>query len=446
MSGKKYSFAFRYALRLSLEFVSRFKLLFLAGLVIGVALFFFLSTLLPLLLKRTSVRIGITGRYTVEDVPYTIQQLLSRGLTKIKENGEIEPDIATGWETSDKGKTWLFKLSPDIKWNDGSSLKASDLHYNFSDVETEFPDESTILFRLSTPYSPFPVVVSKPVFKKGLLGSSSWKVDKLTLSGNFIHSLQVSDPAGTSKLYKFYPTEDQTKLAFRLAEVDVIDSLIDPRPLDTWPTVAVTKSLSLNRQVVIFLNTQDSLLSNKNLRQALAYSIDKSAFGQRALSPISLESWSFNPQVKSYDYDPIHAKEIIDDYLADKEKKEVMIKLASYPSLLPVAEKISDQWKQVGIKTSVQVSSITPNEYQAFLAIYDIPLDPDQYSVWHSTQTETNITKYASPRIDKLLEDGRTELDFETRKKIYLDFQRFLLEDSPAIFIYYPEYFKVERL
>ena len=136
----------------------------------------------------------------------------------------------------------------------------------------------------------------------------------------------------------------------------------------------------------------------------------------------------------------------MDQYLKDKDNKILEVKIASYPSLLPVAEKIAQNLKEIGVNTSVQVSSITPHEYQLFLAIYDIPIDPDQYSVWHSTQIETNITKYKSPRIDNLLEDGRTELDFESRKKIYLDFQRFLLEDSPAIFLYYPEYYSVERL
>ena len=48
----------------------------------------------------------------------------------------------------------------------------------------------------------------------------------------------------------------------------------------------------------------------------------------------------------------------------------------------------------------------------------------------HSNQTATNISNYQNPRIDKLLEDGRAELTLVERSKIYLDFQRFLLEDS----------------
>jgi len=43
------------------------------------------------------------------------------------------------------------------------------------------------------------------------------------------------------------------------------------------------------------------------------------------------------------------------------------------------------------------------------------------------------------------LEDGRIELDTEVRKKIYFDFQRFLLEDAPAAFLVNPVSYTVTR-
>jgi len=109
------------------------------------------------------------------------------------------------------------------------------------------------------------------------------------------------------------------------------------------------------------------------------------------------------------------------------------------------AEKIKKDWEEAGAKVQIEITPNVPLNFQAFLATVDIPKDPDQYSLWHSTQTGTNISKYNNPRIDKLLEDGRTELDQETRKKIYIDFQRFLIEDSPAIFLYHPTFYTISR-
>jgi peptide/nickel transport system substrate-binding protein len=136
---------------------------------------------------------------------------------------------------------------------------------------------------------------------------------------------------------------------------------------------------------------------------------------------------------------------MINDYKSTNKLTDLTIVLATPPLLLNKAEIIAKDWQAVGVSANLQVVSTIPNDYQAFLAIFDIPDDPDQYPVWHSTQTSTNITHYQNPRIDKLLEDGRSEINLESRKAIYLDFQRFLVEDSPATFLYYPTTYIVSR-
>ena len=148
--------------------------------------------------------------------------------------------------------------------------------------------------------------------------------------------------------------------------------------------------------------------------------------------------------MKTYGYDVSRAKELIEE-LESELKDGLNIKLVSAPVLLPVAEKIAGFWQEIGVDAVVQVSSVIPSEFQAYLAIFEIPIDPDQYSMWHSTQKGTNITHYTDPRIDKLLEDGRSELEIEERRKIYLDFQRFLVEDSPAAFLYHPATYTITR-
>jgi peptide/nickel transport system substrate-binding protein len=123
--------------------------------------------------------------------------------------------------------------------------------------------------------------------------------------------------------------------------------------------------------------------------------------------------------------------------------------LFTTPALLPIAEKIKGDWAAIGVNTNIQVSNTPPQNFQTLLAIQAIPSDPDQYSFWHSTQSASNITNYhnskESQRIDKLLEDGRRTLDQDERKKIYLDFQRFLVEDCPVIFLYHPVTYTIEK-
>lgn len=436
---------FRYVLRLISAFVTRFRALILLSIVFGVIAFFVLKFVVPSFLVQNSISIGVTGRYTASTLPDFILEMIGNGLTKIDSAGNVAPSLATSWETPDKGKTWIFKIKKGINWQDGKPVNALSISYQFSDVQSSHSDDYTLVFKLQNPYSAFPSVVSKPVFKKGLLGTGDYRVKKLSLFGSYVDQITLENSKGERTVYKFYPTEERTKLAFELGEVNQIEGILNSDPFNSWPKVKITKNIDSGEYVGIFLNTGDKVLSEKNFRQALSYAIDKEKLsGKRAISPISETSWAHNPQVKPYNYDPDKARDMI-SHLPKDDLTNLTINLTTSPVLLKEAEKIAKDWEAVGVKTNIQVTPGIPSDYQAFLVIFDIPNDPDQYSIWHSTQSRSSIIKYQNPRIDKLLEDGRTQLNLEERKKIYLDFQRFLVEDSPAIFLFYPETFTISR-
>src|SRR3990167_7674499 len=428
----------RYIFKLTLAFISRFKGIILASIGLGFLFFIFLRFVSPLILAKNVQKIGLTGRYLVDKLPQNVVGYVSNGLTEINAEGNAIPALAESWGEADDGKTWTFHLADNKVWQDGKAVTATTINYNFEDVAIERPDEMTLVFKLDSPFAPFPTVVSRAVFKKGLLGTGEWKVTKLSLAGSFVEKLIIQNKNGDKKIVKFYPTEERTKLAFKLGQVDEIWDLIDKEPFGSWTLVNVEEQTNYGRYLAVFFNTQGNTLSDKALRQALSYAIDKDSLGwERALGPLSPLSWAYNPQIKPYDYDPERAKDLIEN--------EVEVRLITTPVLLSTAEKIANFLREVGVTTSVQVTSSLPEDYDAFLAIYDIPVDPDQYALWHSTQTATNISRYTSPRIDKLLEDGRLELNTEKRREIYLDFQRFLLEDAPAAFLYHLASYTISR-
>lgn len=404
------------------------------------AVFFLIMTLLvPNLVNKTTQKVGVVGKYTTETLPNSILSLISQGLTSVDKAGVVTPSLATSWQSPDGGMTWIFTIDENAYWQDEKKVESDDLNYEFSDAEVNIIDKDSIEFKLQTPFSAFPVVLSKPVFKKGLLGTGEWKVKHISLIGGNVNKLTLQDKTGNKKVFIFYPTEERLKLGFKLGEIDYMQNIFEEAPFDKWKTVSVEKILSKDHLVEIFFNTEDPMLNEKTVRQALNYAIKKDQFeSQRAISPISDTSWAYNPQVKPYEKDGIKAKELLNN------ATDLKIILSTSVSLLPIAEKIKSDWEEIGVETEIQVVTGVPQNYQAFLATVDVPKDPDQYVLWHSTQ-QTNISRYKNPRIDKLLEDGRTELDVETRKKTYLDFQRFLVEDSPAIFLYHPTFYTVTR-
>lgn len=427
--------SFRYIYRLILAFINKFKVIIVVSVGLGI-LFFILVTFFIPGLNATTTTIGLVGRYTIDTLPEEIVDKISKGLTKIDENGNPMPDVAKSWETIDGGKTWIFELDSNLVWHDENSLKAKDINYEFSDASIEYVDNDTIKFNLQNIYSAFPSIVSKPVFKKGLVGLGEFSVYKANVSGGYVQKITLRDKAHNKLIYRFYPTEERAILGFKLGEVDILRNIQTQSQLFSWKTVEVGKEVEYNNIVVLFFNNSNEKFKDKDLRQALTYALDKENLGEvRAYSPISPLSWAYNPQVKKYAQDKNKAKDI----------KDLSIKISSLPNLIPTAEKISNQWKEYGINAEIEATTTIPTTFDVFLATVNIPKDPDQYSLWHSTQESTNISRFNNARIDKLLEDGRTEIDKETRKKIYLDFQRFLVEDVPAIFLYHPTIYTIIR-
>jgi len=388
----------------------------------------------------------MVGRYRLDNLPNSILGYVSQGLTSIDENGNISPAVASSWESQDGGKTWIFHIDENKKWQDGKKITSSDIKINFSDVIVEKPDTKTIVFKLQTPFAPFPIVLAKPVFKKGLLGTGEWEVKKVTVVGNYVEQIRLTKKKEKDMVFKFYPTEERAKLALKLGTVDKLMDIFNPEPFDAWKTLDVEKNVDYERFTAVFFNnSKEKKTSDKTLRQALTYAIDKDKFEQvRAIGPISLNSWAYNPQVKPYDYDLAKAKEMIKD-LSKDVSNDLSLNIATTPVLLGEAEEIARNWRDLGISVNVQVISSIPENFDAFLAVVDIPKDPDQYSLWHSSQEASNISNYKNARIDKLLEDGRTVTNKSERKKIYLDFQRFLVEDSPVAFLYHPTSYTITR-
>lgn len=384
---------------------------------------------------RKHTRIGVVGKYTEESLPLSIRSLVSTGLVSINEDGDPEPALASSWQVSSDGKKYTFQLDDSLRWHGGSRVKGEDLAYNFLDVKVT-TSENSITFDLQDPFAPFFHAVARPVLNDGKLGVGEYTLAKSNVYSGILQSVVLVSE--TTKLtYKFYPTENSAITAFKLGEIDVLSGLsYVPGDLTNDPTIQVSSNSEDSRIAVVFLNNNDTSLLGKSTRQALAYAIKDKSFGHdRATSPIAESSWAHNSLVKRYDYDLERAQSLLEQDFP--EPSDLTIELKTMLQYLDQAEIIADNWRaNLGIEVSVKVVTSLTNDYQAFLADYAPPKDPDQYTVWHSTQA-TNFTHFNNLKVDKLLEDGRKTLDKKLRKEIYQDFQRFLLEDSPAIFLFH---------
>lgn len=404
-----------------------------------VVLFFAFPKVLPYLKIKTGKDIGLIGKYTVESLPTSVLLTISSGLTSIDDDGSVHPELASSWEISPDYREYIFTLETNLVWDDNKPFLAKDVNYNFSDVATTPLGTNTIKFTLKEPFAPFLSVVSKPIFKKNLIGVGKEKIASLKLNGQVIEKMNFKN--GSS--LRFYPNEKSAKLAFQLGEIQEIQGIANPQQLENWKNVKITPEINYHQFVGIFFDTANPALNSKSLRQALAYAV-KDRWEPAALSPISIKSWTYNKDVKPYNYDLANAKTLFKKAVGEDNHSMSSITLSTIPSLLSTAENIKADWEQLGLETKIKVINNFEEGFEALLVTQDIPSDPDQYTLWHSTQPN-NISKYNNPKVDKLLEEGRKTHKQEERKEIYLDFQKTIVEDLPAIFLYYPTSYNISR-
>lgn len=396
----------------------------------------------------------MVGAYTIENLPPVVIDKLSKGLTKVNDDGTIEPNIAKTWETKDNGKTYIFKLHEKLKFSNGSPVTSENIRSNYSDVKVEKPDKYTIVYKLKDSYAPFLVTASKPVFDKGLSGVGEYRIEDVKLNGNFVQTLKlVSKNSRFDTIqYQFYPSEEALKMAFLMGEINQTQELKDIKfrdtSVDSYPNTKVERYTAYSDLVTVFYNYTDRELSDKKVRLAMNYALpDEFAGGESAFLPYSLKSIYYNRDlaVKTQDFE--HAKLLLSSAESASDSAQTrQVTMKTLKKYKPAAEAIAAAWKQIGIETKIEEINSVPDNFQIFLGDFTVPHDPDQYRLWHSSQIQlNNISRYKNVRIDKLLEDGRKTTNFDERKKIYDDFQKYLIEDAPASFLYFPYEYRIAK-
>jgi peptide/nickel transport system substrate-binding protein len=446
---------FRYYYWIIIEFAKKNLRLILISFFVSL---FILITLVSIAPYLTSIlipkkeTIGLVGDYYIDELPEEVTSKISQGLVFLNEKGEIKPALATSWETRDRGREFVFRLRRNLLWSDGSVFRARDINYGFKDIETKVIDDQTIVFRLNQPLLIFPTYLTKPLTKKNLVGILGlYKVDKVRIKSGLVSEIILSPNKADlpSITYRFYRNDGDLINAFKMGEIDKMS--LNKRSSITgfysWKNTIVERSVDYSKVLTLFLNLNNSKFADKEVRQAIENAIPKEKFakeGQVASGPVPPSSWAYSPNIKTSVYDLDLARRTLKTDASASAKLE----FRTYYDYLNIATQINKNLQDAGLATNLQLTSFDEgeNKFDMLLAFWKIPVDPDQYFFWHSTQTSGgNITSYKNVKVDKLLEDGRNTVSTSERKNHYLQFQKVLTDDVPAVFLYYPYVYTVRR-
>jgi peptide/nickel transport system substrate-binding protein len=337
-----------------------------------------------------------------------------------KDDGTIDPHIATDWTMSPDGMKWTFHLRKGVKFHDGNELKADDVAFSmnrmltlgegFAYLYTSYvknavaTDDYTVVFNMKRPFGPFVAslvrcgileksLVEKNEVKPGAYGDNGdygtqWLLTHDAGSGPyFIKEVQVDQYLLGQKFDDYYGGwQANAPNYFKiLSSVDpnTVRILMEKRQLeivDEWQSMDNIKALSkvkgidvplmsAGALVDIDMNTKKAPTDDVHFRKALAYLMNYDVVtkdiypgSKQAVGPVSISYKGHDPNLFQYKYDPNQA-------LAELKQSKYYNQLDNYhvtlawSSDVPDEEKLSLQLQadaaQVGIKIDIQKTPFT---------------------------------------------------------------------------------------
>jgi ABC-type transport system substrate-binding protein len=236
----------------------------------------------------------------------------------------------------------------------------------------------------------------------------------------------------------------------------------------------------LPRILAVFFNqNQNAVFADAAVRKALSLAVDKQPIIDKVLAsyavplsgPIPPGSLGYEKPATAAPYDERLALarttltkggwSFSDEtgLWTKKTKQETLtlrfsLSTSEASELKAVAEELKADWAALGVPVEIRVFAIgdlketimRPRKFDALFFGQVIGRDGDPYAFWHSSQRldpGLNIASYTNASVDKILEKARTEMSISKRVSLYEDFVSEVSKDTPAIFMYAPEFLYV---
>ncbi len=437
------------------------------------------------------------------EVDKALVKLIYPSLLQYDKEGNLVPSLAKSFEVGDNGKVYEFLLREGVMWDDGIPLDTHDVVFTIKTIQdpkissplfrlwegvnVEAVNEKTVRFTLPDAYAFFLQNVTIGILPRHIwegvrvenfalseknkepVGAGPYRLASTEKSNGTITSITFSSYQGflgetpfiPSLTVRFYLTPTDLIEGFQKREITLMSI-----PFESFaPDLVAQKnayliSFPLPRYFAIFLNEkQNPALVKKDVREALLLAIDRDAivssiFGgeaRKVVSPIPATLEKYHLQgLPTYDYNPARARELLQKAGFSKEKPlKISFTSVRDDTLAQVAKAIAGYWESVGVEVTINAVELGKlrdevfqnRTYEAFLFGQALALEPDPFSLWHSSQSEypgLNLTSYKNPELDKILEELRQTFDTDKRKELFEKFQSILVNDLPALFLYSP--------
>jgi peptide/nickel transport system substrate-binding protein len=420
----------------------------------------------------------------------TLRFTIFETLVEADEAGNYIPSLAESWEFADDGMSITLNLVQGAKFHNGKEFSSEDVAFTIDRIKdpelasqfapqvqnvttVETPDESTVVLQFAAPTpaildyllnvqivteQDIDLIGERPI-GTGPFEFAEWVLNDHITVRKFAEYRQPGLPYLDEIVFRPVLDVDTRLTNLQAGSLDLIEQ---PAPKDAERIegdaalqLIVTPPTSKYDNFTI--NTQNPLMADPKVRQAMSFAFDRESyvrdilygFGVPAVCPFPATNWAFDAAT-------------CDPYLVfDLEKAAQLLEEAGhpggqglegidimsplgYPELKAAAVLLQANLGALGIAATVselEVAAwidrlVTQPDYALSTNTYGYgDVDPSTFFTRDSINPETNVQLYKNDEYARLVQEGASTVDEETRKEIYAQVLQIMMDEMPGFLI-----------
>ncbi|MCL2616837.1 MAG: ABC transporter substrate-binding protein [Defluviitaleaceae bacterium] len=410
---------------------------------------------------------------------------------------QMEPGLAIYWDMPD---AWTVnaELRRGVYFHNGDYFTASDVRFTFERLAeapltraivamiefVEVHDDYNVTFHLNEPFVPILNILAAnssrivsesaalelgDAFHESPVGTGPFKLDYVVLGDRVVLTQNDNFWGGAPQLSRItYRVVAEQANRFIEVETGSADIAMQIAPTDIARAEA-TEGLALHRgqsfsYTYIGFNVMNGPLADARVRHAINHALDTQAIVEAAfagtgslangpLSPLS----AFTTELEPFEFDVELARDLmVQAGYADGFSVSLLTN-AGNQARADVAEIVQNQLRAINIEVVISIyehalflERTAAGDHDMFV-FGTTAANPDPntllYSMFHTDMAggPGNRMFYSNPEVDRLLDEGRAQLDPDIRKIMYADAQRTIRDDAPQVFLHQGEELHLSR-